>query len=418
MFEFKPFSRKQRQILNWWTEDSPVKDYNGIIADGAIRSGKTLSMSLSFVMWSMTSFDGMQFGICGKTHASLRRNVLDPLKQALAGRGYLVEEHRGDNYWYIIRNGVKNQYHFFAGNDESSQDVVQGVTLAGIFFDEVALMPESFVNQATGRCSVTGRKFWFNCNPSTPYHWFKMNWIDDKEDKKMLYIHFELEDNKSLAQEIIDGYYKLYKGVFYQRYILGLWVSADGVIYDMFDTKKHVVEEATPVDDVYISCDYGIQNPTVFLMWSKIDGVWTCIKEYVYSGRDNLRQKTDSEFASDMTRWLDGVVPKYVIVDPSAASFIVELKRRGYRVKKGNNDVVDGIRFVSSMLSNNNLKICANCTTTIKEFQSYMWDSKAAMRGEDKPIKEHDHAMDALRYFCYTILGKGTPQIKTFKGGI
>lgn len=165
VFKFQPFSKKQRKVLNWWCDNSPVKDADGIIADGAIRSGKTISMCLSFVMWSMSNFDGQNFGMCGKTIGSFRRNVLFWLKLMLRSRGYSVTDHRADNLLVVSRGDVENFYYIFGGKDERSQDLVQGITLAGVFFDEVALMPESFVNQATGRCSVDGSKMWFNCNP-------------------------------------------------------------------------------------------------------------------------------------------------------------------------------------------------------------------------------------------------------------
>ena len=178
VFRFKPFSRKQKQILTWWLSESPVYGKDGIIADGAIRSGKTVSMSLSFVLWAMEHFREENFAMCGKTIGSFRRNVLTVLKLMLRSRGYKLKDHRADNLVEISRKGVTNYFYIFGGKDERSQDLIQGITLAGVFFDEVALMPESFVNQATGRCSVEGSKFWFNCNPEGPYHWFKQNWID------------------------------------------------------------------------------------------------------------------------------------------------------------------------------------------------------------------------------------------------
>lgn len=177
-FHFSPFSQKQKQVLTWWCEGSPVHDKDGIIADGAIRSGKTISMSLSFAMWAMSTFNGQNFAMCGKTIGSFRRNVLFWLKLMLRSRGYSITDHRADNLLTIRKKGKENYFYIFGGKDERSQDLIQGITLAGVFFDEVALMPESFVNQATGRCSVKGSKFWFNCNPDGPYHWFKLNWID------------------------------------------------------------------------------------------------------------------------------------------------------------------------------------------------------------------------------------------------
>ena len=438
VFKFKPFSKKQKQILTWWMPSSPVKDYDGIIADGAIRSGKTVCMSLSFVFWAMKTFSGQNFAMCGKTIGSFRRNVLFWLKIMLRSRGYKVMDHRADNLVEISRNGVTNNFYIFGGKDERSQDLIQGITLAGLFCDEVALMPESFVNQATGRCSVDGSKYWFNCNPDGPYHWFKTNWIDrsvgylgksnverqrketaeKKQEisfKKLLYVHFTMDDNLSLSEEIKARYRESYSGVFYKRYILGLWAMAEGIIYDMFDVDKHVKKVIANLYNSgrYVSIDYGTQNATVFLLWNRgVDGKWYCIREYYYSGRDNAKQRTDAEYVSDFKAFLGGIKVKGVIVDPSAASFIAALRQAGYPVLKAKNDVEDGIRLVGTLLNQEKIAFSASCVNTIKEFASYIWDAKAVNRGEDAPIKQYDHAMDAVRYFCYMVLNNNRAKIK------
>lgn len=411
LFKFKPFSRKQKQVLTWWTKKSSVKDKDGIIADGAIRSGKTVSMSLAYVMWAMATFNDKNLGMAGKTIGSFRRNVLFWLKLMLVSRGYKIKDHRADNMLEVSRKGITNYFYIFGGKDERSQDLIQGITLAGMFFDEVVLMPESFVNQATGRCSEEGSKFWFNCNPEGPYHWFKLNWIDKAKEKNLVYLHFTMDDNLSLSESIKKRYRSMYSGVFYKRYIQGLWSVAEGVIYDMFDSVKHTYNEikSSFTKDCYVSIDYGTQNATVFLLWRKgLDGIWYCEKEYYYSGRDNKKQKTDKEFASDLEDFIEGYPVKEVIIDPSAASFIAEVKERKIRVKKAKNDVLDGIRFVASLLNSEKIMFNESCKNTIGEFNSYIWDKKASDKGEDKPIKEHDHAMDAVRYFCYTIIAHNT----------
>ncbi len=411
IFKFKPFSKKQRMLLNWWCPDSPVKDKDGIIADGAIRSGKTIAMSLSFVIWAMFTFNGQNFGMCGKTIGSFRRNVLFWLKLMLKARGYKVEDHRADNLVIVRRKGIENYFYIFGGKDERSQDLIQGITLAGCFFDEVALMPESFVNQATGRCSVDGSKYWFNCNPDGPYHWFKINWIDKKKEKNIIYLHFTMDDNLSLSERIKKRYRSMYSGVFYKRYILGLWCVAEGIIYDMFDATKNCFDNVKDLlndeNNRYVSCDYGTQNAMVFLLWEKsYRGKWYCTKEYYYSGRDKERQKTDCEYADDLERFLDNKKVRQIIVDPSAASFITELRKRGFNVRKAKNDVEDGIRVVGSALNLELIYFQNGCKETLKEFASYTWDAKAGERGEDKPVKQHDHCMDAVRYFVYTVLRK------------
>lgn len=444
LFKFQPFSRRQKQILTWWLPGSPVRNHDGIIADGAIRSGKTVCMSLSFVFWAMDTFDGQNFIMAGKTISSFQRNVLTNLKIMLRSRGYRFVHHLSGetpNMLEVARNGVTNYFYIFGGKDEGSQDLVQGITAAGAFFDEVALMPESFVNQATGRCSVDGSKYWFNCNPDGPYHWFKVGWIDrstgylgkaeverlkkeaaekkqDIEFKRLLYVHFTMDDNLSLSSEIKARYQSWYAGMFFKRYILGLWAMAEGIIYDMFDAARHVirlanVEEQLIQGNRYVSCDYGTQNALAFLLWNKgTDGVWYCTREYYYSGRDTGKQKADSDYADDFEKWLDGTRIKAVIIDPSAASFAVELNHRGYQTIKADNNVADGIRLVATLLNTGKIAFAECCTNTIKEFASYVWDQKATDRGVDEPLKQHDHAMDAVRYFCYTILFNRVARIK------
>lgn len=408
-FKFRPFSRQQRKLLNWWTEASPVKDCDGIIADGAIRSGKTICMSLSFVIWAMETFEDENLGMCGKTIGSFRRNVLMPLKLMLRSRGYRFKDHRSDNLLTVTKNGITNNFYIFGGKDEASQDLVQGITLAGVFFDEVALMPESFVNQATARCSVDGSKWWFNCNPQGPRHWFKLNWIDQRATRQLLYLHFTMDDNLSLSERIKERFRHQYAGVFYRRYIEGLWVMAEGLVYDMFDPDRHIVKLKDIAKDLtpacYVSVDYGTQNATVFKLWVRgKDKIWYNIREYYYSGREKRQQKTDAQYVEDLRGFLDGAIPKAVIVDPSAASFIEALRQAGYPVIKADNDVLDGIRFMAELLMLDQIKYTDACVHTFDEYGTYSWDPKAADRGEDTPIKESDHCLDADRYFVNTIL--------------
>lgn len=404
-FRFRPFSEKQQKILTWWLPSSPVRGRDGVIADGAIRSGKTLAMSLSFVFWAMSQFEGASFAMCGKTIGSFRRNVLFLLEHMLAARGYGMHDLRSQNVLVITHGERKNYFYLFGGKDERSQDLIQGITLAGVFFDEAALMPESFVNQATGRCSVEGSKFWFNCNPAGPQHWFKKNWIDVCGRRNLLRLHFTMEDNLSLSEAVRRRYETLYSGVFYRRYVLGEWVMAEGAVYDMFDEAVHVVpEEERVYSEYYVSVDYGTQNPTVFLLWGLSDGVWYGVREYYYSGRDEGRQMTDGQYADAMEAFLEGVRVQAVIVDPSAASFIAELRGRGYAVRKANNQVADGIRQVGRLLADGRLVLCQGCRETVREFRSYVWDAAAGNAGVDRPVKQNDHCMDAVRYFCMTVV--------------
>jgi len=407
LFTFKPFSQKQLKVLNWWQSNSPHKDKDGLICDGSVRAGKTVVMSLSFVMWAMETFEDENLGMAGKTIGSFRRNVFKPLKRMLMSRGYKVKEYRSENMFTVTRNGKVNYFYIFGGKDEASQDLIQGITLAGMFFDEVALMPQSFVNQATARCSVDGAKFWFNCNPAGPYHWFKLEYLDQLEDKNMLHLHFTMDDNLSLSERIKERYKRMYKGVFYQRFILGLWVLAEGIIYDMFDKKLHSVETIPRnYTKYYVSVDYGTQNPTTFGLWGFCDGVWYKVKEYHYDGRKSSKQKTDEEYCQDMKEFIGDLSILKIIVDPSAASFITALKRYKFPVKEANNAVLDGIRNVANALVNGLIKYNDCCVETFREYSSYIWDEKAANRGEDVPVKQNDHQLDGDRYFVNTVVLK------------
>ena len=402
-FEFKPFSRKQKQVLTWWCPSSPVKDIDGIIAAGAIRSGKTLCMSLSYVLWAMESFNQQNFGMAGKTIGSFRRNVLFWLKLMLKSRGYQVVDHRSDNLIVVSKGDTQNFFYIFGGKDERSQDLIQGITLAGMFFDEVALMPESFVNQATGRCSVTGSKFWFNCNPDNPRHWFKVNWIDKCEEKHIIYLHFTMDDNLSLSEKIKERYRSMYVGVFFKRYILGLWCVAEGLVYSMFDEEKHVTDEhMSGALEYIVSIDYGTVNPFSAGLWA-FDGKYSQREAELYYNSREVGKRVDDEAYYKMLKELIGDRKvSCIIIDPSAASFIEVIKKYGeYTVKKADNDVLDGIRVVTTMLNKGLLKIYKDCTSCINEFGLYCWDEE---KNNDTVIKENDHAMDDTRYYVYTFL--------------
>lgn len=402
-FHFKPFSKKQKQVLTWWLPESGVSDANGIIADGAIRSGKTVCMALAFVIWSMENFVEQNFGMCGKTVGSFRRNVLAVLKPMLRGRGYQFTDRRSDNMLIITKGNATNYYYIFGGKDESSQDLIQGITLAGLLLDEVALMVESFVNQAVARCSVEGSKLWFNCNPAGPRHWFKVNWIDKREKHELLYLQFTMDDNLSLSEKIKTRYRAMFQGVFFRRYILGEWCVAEGLVYSMFDKDKNVVSDASGSGDHYISMDYGTINPTAFGLWRIHNGTATMVKEYYYNSREEKRQKTDEEYYADLVKFAAGYKIKKIIIDPSAASFKETIRRKGaFSVMDAKNDVLDGIRVTGTMIQERRLKIHASCKETLREMDEYRWADNPE---KDMVIKENDHSMDQMRYLCFTLRG-------------
>ena len=227
---YETFSRKQLKVLNWWCDTSRDCDKMALICDGAVRSGKTSCMSLSFVAWAQRSFTEKYFAFCGKTIRSLRRNLVTPLIPILKQLGFSCKLHFSENYFDVIGGGSKNRFYLFGGKDESSCALIQGITLAGVFFDEVALMPRSFVEQALARCSVEKAKFWFNCNPEGPEHWFYKEWILKSHQKDALYLHFTMNDNPSLSTTVKNRYEKLYSGTFYERFVLGKWVACEGLI--------------------------------------------------------------------------------------------------------------------------------------------------------------------------------------------
>ncbi|CQR74155.1 Terminase-like family protein [Sporomusa ovata DSM 2662] len=402
-FKFEPFSKKQLKVLTWWLPNSPVYDKDIIIADGAIRSGKTVSMSLSFVQWGMETFDGENLGMSGKTIGSFRRNVLAPLKQMLKSLKYRVKEHRNDNMVEIRYRKKVNYFYIFGGKDERSQDLIQGITLAGMLFDEVALMPESFVNQATARCSVEGAKLWFNCNPAGPYHWFKVEYIEKIVEKNGIYLHFTMDDNLSLSPKVKDRYKRMYFGVFYDRYIKGLWKMAEGMIFDMFNEEKHVVKTVPDrFATEWVAVDHGTGNPTAYI-WQGFDGKdFYSSREYYYASRETGIQKTTGEYSQDMLAFTKGKRPP-IICDPAASALITQFRKDGFTVIEADNAVLEGIQHVGNLLNDGQYFIHESCTNLIKEMSSYSWDIKAQQRGEDKPLKQNDHAVDGTRYGLYTM---------------
>lgn len=227
-----------------------------------------------------------------------------------------------------------------------------------------------------------------------------------------------MDDNLSLSERIKERYKRMYSGVFYQRYILGLWVLAEGIIYDMFNKEKHVVPTIErPYTQYYVSVDYGTQNATTFGLWGLHNKVWYKVKEYHYSGREKSKQKPDSEYSKDFKEFVKGIegTLKGTIIDPSAASFIAQLEKDGFYVIRAINDVVDGIRNVATALSEGKIKYNDCCKETFREFASYMWDAKAADRGEDKPMKQNDHHMDGDRYFVNLVVADKQPKAESFE---
>ena len=391
------FSDKQLKALLWWKNSR----YDGIICDGAVRSGKTLSMGLGFISWAMASFENTDFALCGKTITSVKRNVLSAIKGQISSVGMVVDEKVSKNYFDVFLGERKNRFWFFGGKDESSASLIQGMTLGGVFFDEVALMPRSFVEQAVARCSLKNSKMWFNCNPEGPYHWFYKEWIKKAKEKNLLYLHFEMSDNPSLSQRVLKRYETLYSGTFYKRFVLGEWVTASGLIYPMF-SEKYIKEPDGKCERYVVSADYGTVNPTSIGLWGLYDGKWFRLREYYYASKETGQQRTDEEHYAALEKLCMGVSPDFIIVDPSAASFMECIRRHGkFKVKAADNNVLNGIRRVASVLSEGLIFFSPSCVSAIKEFYLYCWDEKS---GGDTPLKTNDHAMDDIRYFVNAVI--------------
>ena len=393
----KNLSDKQKEIFRFIETDETA-----LVCDGSVRSGKTTIMSLAFVSWAMANYNRTNFAICGKTVQAAERNILKPLMEIDGLMFALSISYKVSTRVLTIRCGDRvNWFYLFGGKDESSYMLIQGITLAGVLFDEVALMPQSFVNQALSRAiSFEKPKYFFNCNPESPNHWFYLEWIKEPRENTR-HIHFLLEDNPILTEQMIERTKSMYSGVFYDRYILGKWCLAEGLVYPMFG-KDCVVEPITePCERYVISMDYGIQNPTAMILWGKQGDTWYALKEFYHSGRETGSQKTDQQYYDELEKLAGDLPIDCLIVDPSATSFIALVRQNHrFKVRKAVNDVVDGIQKTAACLSNGKIKICACCERSIQEFGLYSWDDKAV---EDTPIKENDHAMDAIRYFVNTM---------------
>ena len=400
--KIKKFSPKQKRVMCWWGPQSADRHYDAIICDGAVRSGKTLCMGLSFVCWAMASFRGAQFAFCGKSVVSLRRNLLQELTPTLEELGFRCRERRSENLVIIGRSGRENRFYLMGGKDEGSAAFIQGVTLAGVLLDEAALMPRSFVEQAIARCSVQGSRLWFNCNPEGPQHWFYQEWILKRETRNALYLHFTMEDNPSLSARIRQRYRSSYSGAFYRRFILGEWTAAKGLVYDFFDPARDAVPRPEGQMEQYvISVDYGTANPCSFGLWGLREGVWYRMEEYYYASRKTGVQLTDQEYVRALQALADGREIRSVVADPSAASFITALRQAGFHVVKANNDVLSGIRITADLLKRGRIAICEGCEDCLREIAMYRWSEET--EGRDAPHKDNDHAMDDMRYFAVTV---------------
>ncbi len=381
--------------------------YDAILCDGAVRSGKTLSMAVSFFAWAFSAFEEERFALCGKTAGSLRRNLLEPVLGLLGECGFRWKDRVSRGCLEMEYRGRRNRFFLFGGRDEGSAALIQGMTLAGVLLDEAALMPRSFVEQALARCSRPGSRLWFNCNPEGPGHWLYQEWILRAEEKNACRLHFTMEDNPGLTEEIRRRYQALYSGQFYRRYVLGEWVQAQGLVYPMFDPEKHVAEPPAELGRFTIACDYGTINPTSMGLWGESEGIWYRVAEYYYDARKEGRPRTDEEHYRALCALAGDREVRRVVVDPSAASFIACIRRGGrFLPAPARNQVLNGIRAVASALQQGRLRFAPSCKGALMEFSQYVWEEGG---GEDRPRKEQDHAMDEIRYFVATVMEADAP---------
>ena len=398
--QYKALSEKQVLAMSWWNKDN-YKDFDAIVCDGAVRSGKTVAVTDGFFLWSMARFENGVFALCGKTVGALRRNIVSNL-QSWLGDLFRFRENRAENRLTVIApNGRKNTYYLFGGQDEASAALIQGMTLCGVLLDEVVLMPRSFVEQAAARCSVAGSKLWFTCNPGSPQHWFYKEWIRQAEAKHLLRIHFTMADNPGLDPKVRQRYERLYAGLFYRRFVLGQWCAGEGLVYE-FDENIHMARQPPGDGRYFISVDYGTMNPFSAGLWCVSGDKAVRLREYYYDARASGRIRTDEEHYAQLEALAGELPVERVVIDPSAASFIATMRHHGrFSVRKAVNGVLPGIRLVTEYLRAGRLQFMPACKDTIREFGLYRWQEDA-----EAPVKEDDHAMDDVRYFCATVLDR------------
>lgn len=367
------------------------------IYDGAVRSGKTYASIWRWVRFVVEGPPGPLLMV-GKTERTLKRNILDPIAQMVGNANFRHVIGAGECYLYgrpIMLAGA---------NDERSEGKIRGMTLVGAYGDELTLWPESFFGMLLSRLSLPGAQLFGTTNPDSPFHWLNVNYLEREADLSLRRFQFRLEDNPSLPTEYVEQLKREYTGLWYKRFILGLWVQAEGAIYDMFDPDIHVVDDdPAEIGIVYTGADYGTANSTVFIVlaWDVLARRWIALHEYVHDSRKTGRQKTDAQYSEDYRAFMRdvGLFPQSLELDPSAASFALQLRRDGVQhVRAADNAVLDGIRDVARAFSTGQLVVHRRCQRLIASLLSYTWDPKAQKRGEDAPLKQNDHEADGLRY--------------------
>lgn len=395
----KIYSDKQHNLLKLWQQNK-LKRIN--LLEGSVRSGKTW---ISLVAWAFLVASmpkDKNYLMVAKTLTSLRRNCLDLLQDLVGTNNFDYSLSKKEAVLFgrlVYLEGV---------NDARAESKIRGMTLQGAYCDELTLFTEDFFSMLLSRLSSKNAKLIATTNPDSPYHWLMGKYIERESELDMLVLKFLIDDNPYLDPEYVANLKKEYTGVFYDRFILGLWAVAEGLIYPEAAEGAYTVpfDPNRKYTSYIVSIDYGTLNPCSMGLWGLSKGTWYRIKEYYHSGRDTRRQLTDEEYYDKLVDLIDGLPVREIIIDPSAASFIATIRKHGrYHVRKADNAVLDGIRNTAKALQNGSVRICDNCKNIIAEFSAYRWDEKSP---EDKPIKENDHAMDDIRYFVNTVIAKST----------
>ena len=389
------YTKKQLELMMLWKKNK-LKRLN--ILEGSVSSGKTWISLVLWGFWVATMPSDKLYLMCGKSLTTLKRNCLIPLEELFGTDNFTFSTSAKEAYLFgrlILLEGA---------NDARSESKIRGLTLQGAYCDELTLFPEDFFVMLLSRLRVPGAKLIATTNPDSPEHWLKKKYIDRKSELNMLSIRFLLDDNTTLDPEYIQAVKAEYSGVFYNRFILGEWAIAEGLIYPQFNKDLHVVSNYKPSKDAiyYISIDYGTVNPCSMGLWALEDDNAVRIKEHYYNSKKQGDRRTDEEHYQSLVELAKGYDIYQVIVDPSAASFISCIRKHGdFVVRSANNSVIDGVRTTGTLLSQGRLLFSDTCKDSIREFSLYRWDEE---KPEDTVIKENDHAMDDIRYFCYTIL--------------
>ena len=390
MTEF--FTPKQKRLISDFKHNR-LKRIN--ILDGSVRSGKTVITFILWGLWVATMPADKTYLMTARTLTTLKRNCLEPMVQFFGAENfqYSISSKQGRLFGRNVQ--------FEGANDAQAEAKIRGLTLQGAYVDEITLVPEDYFTMLLSRLSEKDAKLFGSTNPDSPSHWLKKKYIDRADELSIYYDTYVIDDNTFLDPEYIKSIKNEYVGVFYDRFILGKWVIAEGLVYEFGE--ENITDEIPVTGEYYVSCDYGTMNPFSCGLWCVNGDKAVRIKEYYYNGRETNAQHTDEEYVDDVERLIEGYNVRKIIVDPSAASFIAALKKRNHNVLRANNDVMDGIRTVARFLKKGNIKIHRSCKDAINEFGLYSWNDKSV---EDAVIKENDHAMDDIRYFCYTIMKK------------